>query len=136
MSVAALLNGGVQPRLLPKPPRVEPIDSVSIPRAAAQDPIPRKAKEPAPKPAKKVTKPSSSKVAAPAPKAASPAPKAAAPAVKQHHDQVKGSNLAAKPVAKSGPKKVEKAPSALAWSAKSKIAAGKLVVNKSKKEMC
>jgi hypothetical protein len=85
-----------------------------------------------------VAKPSSSKVAAPAPKAASPAPKAepkaAALAVKQHHDQVKGSNLAAKPVAKSAPKKVEKAPSALARSAKPKIAAvnGKLVVKKSK----
>ena len=35
MSVAALLNDGVQPRLLPKPPRVEPVDSVSIPHAAA-----------------------------------------------------------------------------------------------------
>jgi hypothetical protein len=161
MSVAALLNGGAAPRLLPKPSVADVYAPLSVPPlAAAREPMAAvKAKEAVRSPLKRAAKPPSPapkvpspapKVASPAPKVASPAPrvsaapkatspaaKAASPAPKPPVEAVKRASVAAKPAIKPVPKKVVEARPEPARLTKPKTAAvnGKLVVKKSKKEV-
>jgi hypothetical protein len=105
LSVAAVLNGGSGPRLLPKPSIADVFAPLSVPPvAAAPEPM-----EVAQKPAKKVAKPASvapmatvttPKVASPAPKIASPAPKVTRPAAKSASAPVKLASPALKPAPK------------------------------------
>ena len=156
MSVAALLNGGAAPRLLPKPSMAKILAPLSVAPAAAEPMTSAKPKA-APKPVKKLAKPPSpapraasaapraasaaSRVPTPAakvnaaPKAASSAPKAV-PTPKPPVEEVRQPSSAAKQATKPAPKKVVAAPRRPPQSAKPKIAAvnGKLVVKKSKKE--
>ena len=160
MSVAALLNGGAAPRLLPKPSMTEIFAPLPIPPvAAALQPMAAvKSKEAVPSPAKKAAKPPSpaprvargspkvasaaTRVARPAPKvsaapkAASRAPKAAVPTPKLTVEAVKQASAAAKPAAKPMPRKVTETRREPVPPAKAKTVAvnGKLVVKKSKKE--
>ena len=165
MSVTSLLNGGVAPRLLPKPAIAEGIASLSVPRVAAvRNPIaPIKATEAVRKPTRKPIKQTSpapkasaaAKVAAPAPKVAAPtpkvtspapkvasqpvrvAPKVAVPTAKAPVEKVKEPSIAAKPAIRLAAKKVAEAPRERAQPGKPKIAAvnGKLVMKRSKKEV-
>ena len=156
MSVAALLNGGAAPRLLPKPSMAKTLAPLSVAPAAAEQMTSVKPKA-APKPVKKLAKPPS-----PAPKAASATPRAASaasrvptpaakvnaaskaassapkavPTPKPPVEAVRQPSIAAKQVTKPAPKKIVAAPRKPLQSAKPKIAAvnGKLVVKKSKKE--
>ncbi|MGB6768055.1 MAG: hypothetical protein WBE50_08180 [Methyloceanibacter sp.] len=165
MSVTSLLNGGVAPRLSPKPAIAEGIASLSVPRVAAvRNPIaPIKATEAVRKPTRKPIKQTSAapkasaaaKVAAPAPKVAAPTPKVTSPApkvasqpvrvapkvavatAKAPVEKVKEPSIAAKPAIRLAAKKVAEAPRERAQPGKPKIAAvnGKLVMKRSKKEV-
>jgi hypothetical protein len=153
MSVAALLNGGAAPRLLPKPPAAHVFAPLPIPPLAearesmaavkakeAVRSLVKKAAKP-PSPASKMRSPAP-KVASAAPKVASPAPKvsaapkAASPAPKPPVEAVKQASVA-KPAFKPMAKKMAGSPREPAPSAKAKTAAanGKLAVKKSKKEL-
>jgi hypothetical protein len=155
MNVAALLNGGAAPRLLPKPSTADVFAPLSVPPvAAAPEPMAAvKPKEAARSAAKKAATPPSPgpkaasvapKVASAAPKVASPAPKASAapksaspaakvasPTPKPPVGEAKQTSVAAKPM----PKKLAAMPREPVPAAKAKTVAanGKLVVKKSKK---
>ena len=138
MSVAPLLNGGVAPRLLPKPALEVTFPPMPIPPA----------KEKVRKPVKKVTKPAAAapkapspapKVAAPAVKVAAPAPKVAAPAVKVAapaprivSSTAKPASVAAK-VARPAPKVVSAPPKAAVVEAKQPSVAAKHAVKQAVK---
>jgi hypothetical protein len=138
MSVAALLNGGTAPRLLPKPSIAEVLAPLSVPPVAAA-PEPMAAVRPMEalrKPEKKAARPSSvspratvatPKVASPAPRVTSPAPKMAsaplrvaspapklapkvsAPTPKPPVEQVKEPGIAAKQAIRPAAKKAVEA---------------------------
>jgi hypothetical protein len=159
MSVAALLNGGAAPRLLPKPALEELLAPLSFPpvevRKAKPAPmtVVAKPKEPVRKPEKKMAKPAAPapRVASPAPrivsstakpasaaaKVARPAPKIVSAAPKSPVAAARQPSAAAKQAVKPVPTKVPVAPHRPVPPVKAKTAAanGKLVVKKSKKEM-